>query len=111
MSELLAAQLDDIFSALAHQKRRDILNGLAYRPYTISQLASEFKLSLPLINKHLRSLETADLIKRRKAGRTNFIALNKQTLGKAQDWMLQYYTAWGNDQETLDNYIASMEQS
>ncbi|HVQ44078.1 MAG TPA: winged helix-turn-helix domain-containing protein [Candidatus Saccharimonadia bacterium] len=103
-------QLDQIFGALAHQKRRDMLHDLSFRPATIAGLAREHDLSLPAIHKHIRALEAAGLIIRKKAGRTNFIALNKQTLRTTQDWMMQYRTEWGNDEETLENYIAGLQQ-
>lgn len=100
--------LDQVFEAMAHQKRRSIINTLAYRPATVSQLAKEQQLSLPAIHKHIRLLENAKLIQRKKVGRTNFVAFNRTTMLEAQDWIMQYNTAWGNDTETLENYIASL---
>lgn len=100
--------LDHIFEAFAHQKRRGIINTLAYRPATISQLATEQHLSLPAMHKHIRLLENAGLIQRRKVGRTNFVAFNRHAMQIAQDWIMQYNTAWGSDSETLENYIASL---
>jgi DNA-binding transcriptional ArsR family regulator len=104
------AQLDHSFQALAHTKRRAMLYSLAFRPSTINQLANEFELSLPAMHKHIRSLEKAKLIQRRKVGRTNFVALNKKSISLAQDWIMQFRTDWGNDDETLDNYIASLHE-
>lgn len=103
-------QLDAAFSALGHSKRRGMINTLAFRPATVGQLADEFNLSLPAIHKHIRSLEKAQLIERRKVGRTNFVALNKSSLKRAQDWIMQYRTDWGNDSETLENYIARLNK-
>lgn len=103
-------KLDNTFAALAHHKRRGMLHTLSFRPATVKQLADEQKLSLPAMHKHIQSLEDAQLIHRRKVGRTNFIALNKKTLKQTQDWLNQYHTDWGNDKESLENYIASMEQ-
>ena len=102
-------QLDHLFNALGHAKRRGMLNTLSFRPATVSQLAEEYSLSLPAIHKHIRVLEEARLIRRKKVGRTNFVALNRQSLKAAQDWIMQYRTDWGSDQETLENYIASLE--
>jgi DNA-binding transcriptional ArsR family regulator len=98
-------QLDAAFAALAHHKRRGILHDLSFRPATVSGLAADHDLSLPAIYKHLKVLEEAGLIVRRKAGRTNFVALRKKQLRFVQDWIMQYHTEWGNDEETLDNYI------
>jgi len=104
------ASLDLAFEALANSKRRAMLYGLAFRPATISQLAKEQALSLPAMHKHMRVLERADLIARRKAGRTNFVAINRASMQAAQDWIMQFNTAWGSDQESLANYIASLER-
>jgi DNA-binding transcriptional ArsR family regulator len=103
-------QLDSLFSALAHKKRRGIIETLSFRPATVTQLALEYDLSLPAIHKHIRSLEEAKLIRRKKAGRTNFVALDRKSLKSAQDWIMQYRTDWGNDNETLENYIASLKE-
>lgn len=103
------SDLDKAFEALANAKRRGMINSLAYRPATISQLSKEFDLSLPAIHKHIQSLEGSKLIRRKKAGRVNFVALNRQSLKAAQDWLNQFQTAWGNDSETLENYIASLK--
>lgn len=109
ISSYVSPHLDQLFSALAHRKRRGIVDALSYRPSTVKQLADEFELSLPAIHKHISALETACLIRRRKVGRTNFVALNKNTLRETQDWIMQYRTDWGSDEETLENYIAAFQ--
>jgi DNA-binding transcriptional ArsR family regulator len=108
-SQPTALALDSAFQALAHSKRRGMIETLSYRPASVSQLANEFNLSLPAMHKHIRLLEKARLIERRKAGRTNFVALNRQSLAAAQNWLSQFYTEWGDNRETLENYIASLK--
>ena len=103
-------QLDSVLDALANQKRRGILHELSLQPATVSRLARNFELTLPAIHKHIRLLESAGLIIRRKSGRTNFIALNPKTLGLAQRWIGQYKTDWGNADASLTNYIARMQE-
>jgi len=100
-----SANLDFTFAALAHAKRRDIIATLAFRPATVSQLAEEYAISLPAIHKHIRTLEEAQLIQRKKVGRTNFVAINRDGLRLAQTWIMQYRADWGSNQETLENYI------
>lgn len=101
--------LDPIFEALANSHRRAIIYTLGFFPKSISQLATTRSLSLPAIHKHIKVLESANLIQRKKSGRTNFIALNKETLAQVQGWLAQYHTHWGNQEETLENYVASIE--
>jgi hypothetical protein len=95
----LSPQLDNAFTALGNGKRRGMLHTLSFRPATVTQLAEEFN----------RALEKAKLIQRKKVGRTNFVDLNRKSLKATQDWLNQYRTDWGNDNETLENYIASMK--
>ncbi len=101
-------QLDLIFSSLSNFKRRGMVYSLALSPATVSQLAKEYELSLPAVHKHIRSLEEAHLISRRKVGRTNFVALNHHSLKSMQEWVAQFNTGWGSDKATLENYIAGM---
>jgi DNA-binding transcriptional ArsR family regulator len=103
-------QLDSVLDALANQKRRGIIHDLSLHPATVGQLARNHELSLPAIHKHIRTLENAKLIIRKKAGRTNFVALDNRTLGLAQSWIMQYHTEWGNTKATLENYISRMQE-
>ncbi len=96
--------LDKIFEALASKHRREIIYALSLQPYSISQLASMRNLTLPAIHKHIKLLENAGLIIRKKTGQTNFLTLNRQSLRGLQDWLMQYNPYWGNDKETLVNY-------
>ena len=104
-----STQLDKIFQAFGNTKRRGIVYTLSFRPATITQLSHEYSLSLPAIHKHIKVLEQADLIYRRKVGRTNFVALNPQTIIYAQNWILQFQAGWGNKGESLENYISNLD--
>ncbi len=105
MAEIKNPQdLDDVFEALANKHRREIVYFLSLQPCSINRLASMRGLSLPAIHKHIKVLEKADLIIRRKIGRTNFLALNRQSLRGLQDWVNQYHAYWGSQEETLENY-------
>jgi predicted transcriptional regulator len=103
-------ELDGALYALSNVKRRGILHDLSFQPSTVAQLAKNHSLSLPAIHKHIRTLETASLIVRKKHGRINFVALNPATLGMVQHWIMQYKTEWGNVHATLENYIARMQE-
>jgi DNA-binding transcriptional ArsR family regulator len=105
-----SAELDTVLDALANQKRRGIVHELSLHPATVGQLAHYYELSLPAIHKHIRTLENAKLIVRKKTGRTNFVVLNHHTLGVAQQWLMQYKTNWGNADATLANYISRMQE-
>jgi hypothetical protein len=61
-------------------------------------------LSLPAIHKHVKILENAGLVSRRKTGRTTYLILNPQRLRLLQDWAGQFRTYWGSGQASFENY-------
>ncbi|MBC7462842.1 MAG: winged helix-turn-helix transcriptional regulator [Actinobacteria bacterium] len=102
-------KLDLLFDALANEHRREIIFSLGLQPSSISQLASLRGLSLPAIHKHLKVLESAGLINRKKSGRVNFITLNRASLRGVQAWLNQFHTYWDSSSETLSNYAQTAE--
>ena len=103
MSEI-PDDLDRVFEAFANAHRREIIYLLGLQPYAIHQLAKIRGLSLPAIHKHIKLLENAGIVNRRKIGRTNFLTLNRRALRTLQDWLGQYHAYWGTEKETLENY-------
>jgi DNA-binding transcriptional ArsR family regulator len=102
--------LDSVFDALANRHRREIVYVLGLQPYSISQLAEQRGLSLPAIHKHIRILESAGMVKRRKIGRTTYLTLDRASLRGLQTWLGQYQAYWGTEQETLANYEAFLRR-
>lgn len=96
--------LSRVFEALANEHRREIIYTLGLQPSSISQLASMRGLSLPAIHKHIRVLEEAEMVIRKKIGRTNFLGLNRGPLRGLQDWVGQFHPSWGSERESLENY-------
>lgn len=102
-------QLSDAFEALANEHRRSIVYCLSLLPASITQLANAEKLSLQAIYKHIKILERAKLVQRKKSGRTNFLALDRTALRELRNWIEQYHAYWGTNQETLENYVVGIE--
>jgi DNA-binding transcriptional ArsR family regulator len=98
------AVLDTILEALANPHRREIVYLLGLQPCAVSQLARMRGLSLPAIHKHIKVLENAGLVSRRKTGRTTFLILHPRPLRLLQDWVSQFHTYWGSDQASFENY-------
>lgn len=104
-------ELDQIFAALASKRRRQIVYTLALNPASIGQLAEQQKSSLPAIHRHIKVLEKAKVVRRKKSGRVNFLALNRSGLLLVQNWAYQYQAYWGTQEETLENYVAGIKRS
>ena len=96
--------LDGVLEALANRHRREIVYVLGLQPCAVSQLARMRGLSLPAIHKHIKVLENAGLVSRRKTGRTTYLILNPRRLRLLQGWAGQFHTYWGSDQASLENY-------
>ncbi len=102
--------LDATFSALANEHRRQMIHALAQQPWSIGALADQRNLSLPAIHKHVKVLEAAGLIERKKHGRTNFLALRRGAITVLQDWTEEFHTYWGSDEESLSNYVEFLDR-
>lgn len=96
--------LDQLLEALANPHRREFVYLLGLQPWGVSQLAQKRGLSLPAIHKHIKILEEAGLVSRRKHGRTTYLTLNPQPLVLLQTWVGQFHPYWGGDQASYENY-------
>src|SRR5215470_330663 len=99
--------LDGIFAALSDPTRRAVLARLSEVPeLSVTALAAPFAMSLPAVLKHLDVLEVADLIRRRKSGRTVSCRLNAAPLQEAQRWLAHYERFWSDRLDALARYLA-----
>jgi DNA-binding transcriptional ArsR family regulator len=97
-------ELDTVLEALANEHRREMVYALGLQPHSISQLARLRELSLPAMHKHVKQLEDAGLVRRKKIGRTNVLTLERNSMRSLQLWLDQFQTQWGGDDATLENY-------
>ncbi len=104
-------RLDRLFAALDNRHRRGMVEFLALQPSSISRLARARGLSLPAMDKHVRILEAAGLVRRRKTGRTTFLALDRSGLLALQGWLGAFHAYWGTEAETLENYTSYLEDA
>jgi DNA-binding transcriptional ArsR family regulator len=99
------ATLNATFHALADPTRRAILARLAQGEATVGELAAPFQISLPAISKHLRVLEKAGLLARKKAGRTHHCRLAPGPLEEAADWLSITQKFWEGQLDALANFL------
>lgn len=102
-------ELSPVFEALVNEHRREIVLALAVQPRSIGQLADLRGLSLPAMTKHVKVLEAAMLVRRRKIGRTNILALRRDPLRLLQSWVGNLNPWWGTDDESLENYLEHLQ--
>lgn len=95
-----------IFAALADPTRRRILVRLSNNGEgPVTALAKPFRISLPAISRHLRVLENARLIERRRHGRIHLIRARTGGLKAAQEWITQFAAGWDFSFDALDQLL------
>jgi DNA-binding transcriptional ArsR family regulator len=103
--------LDAVFSALADPTRRAIVERLARRDASVSELAAPFSMSLPAISKHLGVLEDAGLVFREKQGRTRYCRLVPGPMREAAGWLELYRGFWEERLDSLARYLGEPGQA
>ena len=83
MTQAARPDLDLTLGALADPTRRAILARLSEGEARVTELAAPFAMSLNAVSKHIRVLERAHLVRRRRAGREHFLAFNRAPLDEA----------------------------
>jgi DNA-binding transcriptional ArsR family regulator len=99
------ATLNRTFAALADPTRRRILAHLARGSKRVTHLARPHAMSLPAVSKHLRVLEKAGLLRRRRYGRVHEMELDAKPLKKAAQWVEEYRKFWEGSLDRLAGFL------
>ncbi len=95
-----------MFAALADPTRRGILTRLSDSGESgVTALAKPFRMTAPAVSRHLRVLEKARLIDRRRDGRVHLIRARPEGMKDARNWMVQCAAAWDFSFNALDKLI------
>jgi DNA-binding transcriptional ArsR family regulator len=97
--------LNRTFAALADPTRRRILAHLARGDKRVTHLARPHAMSLPAVSKHLRVLEKAGLLRRRRYGRVHEMQLQAKPLKQAAQWVEEYRKFWEASFDRLAAYL------
>lgn len=101
--------LNATFAALADPTRRAILARLATGAASVNELAEPFRLSQPMISKHLKVLEDAGLVSAARDGQRRPRRLEGERLAQANAWLEQYRAVWEGNYRRLDALLAGLQ--
>lgn len=101
------AALDHTMLALADPTRRAILQRLGAGEARVTEIAAPFAMSLNAVSKHIRMLERAELVRRRRAGREHYLSLNPKPLDAAAEWIEQQRKLWNARLDALERALAA----
>ena len=103
--------LDDTLMALADPTRRAILKRLSLGEARVTEVAAPFSISLNSVSKHIRVLERARLVRRRRAGRDHFLSFNPKPMADAARWMEMQRAFWTSRLDALEALLEAEDNA
>ncbi|HEX5398085.1 MAG TPA: metalloregulator ArsR/SmtB family transcription factor [Verrucomicrobiae bacterium] len=97
------------FAALADPTRRRILEQLMAGDRCVTDLARPHRISLPAVSKHLRILEQAGLVSRRRLGRIHSLKLEAEPMQQARAFFEPYRKLWEDRFNRLETMMKTMQ--
>lgn len=97
--------LNCVFGSLADPTRRDILRRVAERELSIGEIAADYGLTFAAVSKHLKILERAKLVVKRREGRQQFVQASPAALKDVSEYLRQYEAFWNARLDALDEYL------
>jgi DNA-binding transcriptional ArsR family regulator len=101
--------LDQTLVALADPTRRAILQQLSEGEARVTEIAAPFDISLNSVSKHIRILERANLVKRRKNGREHLLSLVPEPMDEAAEWIERHRNLWAARLNELEKLLHTQE--
>jgi DNA-binding transcriptional ArsR family regulator len=107
----LEANLNLKMAALADPTRRALIKRLRFGEAGVMELAEPFAMSQPAISKHLKVLEKAGLIIRRRDAQKRPCRLAPDGFTEIAQWMNDYRTLWEQRLDRLETYLSTLKEN
>lgn len=104
-NHMVEQRLDSTFYALSDPTRRGMLASLAAGERSIGELAEPYRMSFAGASKHVKVLESAGLVARRKVGRKQLCTLRAAPLAEAERWLRQWERFWTSRLDQLQALV------
>ena len=108
---VLSQEVSSAFAALGDPTRLAILSRLADQgELTVQEIAQPFAMSLPAVSQHLKVLEHAGLILRRRDGQRRPCQIRPERLAEAMTWLNFTRRAWEARFDRLARFLDDTSQ-
>jgi DNA-binding transcriptional ArsR family regulator len=97
--------LDLLFGALSDSTRRGILQRVARKEMSIGEIAAHFELTFGAISKHVKVLERANLITKRRRGKEQVVLIVPKTVNVARRHIERYARMWADRFDALESIL------
>ena len=101
VTDIAEHRLDAVFSALSDPVRRTILEMIADRELLVSEIASDFDISLQAVSRHIQVLVRAGLVQQQRSGRISRCRIETGPLYDAAVWLNRYTQYWQDQFDLL----------
>jgi DNA-binding transcriptional ArsR family regulator len=96
----------DVFGAISHPARRQMLDLLALADRSVNTITGHFQMSRPAVSQHLRVLLDAGLVTEQRHGRERHYRLVPERLGPVRDWISHYARFWDDRLQRLQKQLS-----
>lgn len=96
---------DKVFSALADGNRRKIIELLHEKDSTLLEISESFAISFQALSKHIKVLENAEVLTKKKQGKYRILSLNRNSLKQSLDWISYFSDFWNQSFDQLEQQI------
>jgi DNA-binding transcriptional ArsR family regulator len=100
----------DVFGAISHPARRQMLDLLVEADRSVNTIAGHFQMSRPAVSQHLRVLLDAGLVAERRHGRERRYRLVPTRLAPVRDWIAHYERFWDHHLGRLAQQLAKSKE-
>ncbi len=100
----------DVFGAIAHPARRQMLDLLVEADRSVNAIAGHFQMSRPAVSQHLRVLLDCGLVTEQRQGRERRYHLVPERLGPVRDWIAHYEQFWDDHLERLQKQLSKRDK-
>ncbi len=100
----------DVFSVIGDESRRRILEVLATREATVSELVAVLDRPQPQVSKHLGVLRAAGAVQCRPDGRARIYRLDLEALAPLATWLELLTTEVNERYDRLDTYLDELQR-
>jgi DNA-binding transcriptional ArsR family regulator len=97
--------LDLLFGALSDTTRRGILQRVARSEMSSGEIAVHFELTFGAISKHIKVLEKASLVRKRRRGKEQVVLIVPRTVDVARKHIERYARMWAERFDKLESIL------
>ncbi|MGN6504136.1 MAG: ArsR/SmtB family transcription factor [Tepidisphaeraceae bacterium] len=111
IAAMASAVRQDVFGAISHPARRQMLDLLATAEHSAGAIAGHFVMTRPAVSQHLRVLLEAGLVTEQRHGRERRYRFVPERLAPVREWIGHYERFWDDRLARLQDHLAKRSRS